>query len=127
MLRVLTVRQPFASLIVHGIKRFETRAWPTMTRGTLLIHAATSRHWFADDCWRWLALHRPDIPKLLKAETIDDLPKGQIIGEVNVTAVHPADPARFSEFERHLGIFGPDTFAWELQSALEPEKKGQQS
>src|ERR1700730_8096840 len=29
MLRVLTVRQPFASLIVHGIKRYEERTTTT--------------------------------------------------------------------------------------------------
>jgi len=118
MLRVLNIRQPFASLIVHGIKRYETRARPTTTRGTLLIHAASSLHWFGVDTWRKLALHRPDVAKLLKAQSLDDLPRGHIIGEVNVTAVHNADPDRFTEFERHLAQFTPDTFALELTNPL---------
>lgn len=37
--RVLSVRQPWASMIVHGIKKIESRSWRTHWRGTLLIHA----------------------------------------------------------------------------------------
>src|SRR5262249_14891229 len=36
----LTVRQPYASLLVLGFKEFECRSWPTRHRGPLLIHAA---------------------------------------------------------------------------------------
>lgn len=38
----LTVKQPFASLIVVGIKDIENRTWPTKFRGRVLIHAAKS-------------------------------------------------------------------------------------
>lgn len=37
--RALTVRQPWAGLIVAGIKGVENRSHPTSYRGTLLIHA----------------------------------------------------------------------------------------
>ena len=37
--RVLTVRQPWATLIATGRKRIETRAVPTKYRGPVLIHA----------------------------------------------------------------------------------------
>lgn len=39
-IRALTIRQPWAALIAHGIKRVENRTWGTAWRGTLLIHAA---------------------------------------------------------------------------------------
>ncbi len=37
--RVLTVRQPWATLIATGRKRIETRSMPTKYRGPVLIHA----------------------------------------------------------------------------------------
>lgn len=36
----LSVRQPWASLIVAGIKRVENRTWTTDYRGPLLVHAS---------------------------------------------------------------------------------------
>ncbi|KAM7462563.1 hypothetical protein LguiA_030684 [Lonicera macranthoides] len=36
----LTMHQPWASLLVHGIKRIEGRSWPSPVRGRLWIHAA---------------------------------------------------------------------------------------
>lgn len=39
-MKVLTVRQPWASLIVHGIKNIENRTYVTKFRGWLLIHAS---------------------------------------------------------------------------------------
>ncbi len=35
----ISMHQPWASLLVHGIKRVEGRAWPTEHRGTLWVHA----------------------------------------------------------------------------------------
>ncbi|PKA56492.1 hypothetical protein AXF42_Ash015265 [Apostasia shenzhenica] len=37
----LTMHQPWASLLVHGIKRIEGRSWPAPLRGRLWIHAAS--------------------------------------------------------------------------------------
>ncbi|CAN0031689.1 unnamed protein product [Scytosiphon promiscuus] len=36
----LTMHQPWASLLVVGVKRVEGRSWPTEHRGVLWIHAA---------------------------------------------------------------------------------------
>ncbi|OMP11014.1 hypothetical protein CCACVL1_00727, partial [Corchorus capsularis] len=37
----LTMHQPWASLLVYGIKRIEGRSWPAPVRGRLWIHAAS--------------------------------------------------------------------------------------
>ena len=42
-LTCLTMHQPWASLLVYGIKRIEGRAWSTEHRGSLWIHAAAKR------------------------------------------------------------------------------------
>ncbi len=39
-MKTLTVKQPFASAIVHGIKDVENRNWSTDYRGPVLIHSA---------------------------------------------------------------------------------------
>jgi hypothetical protein len=36
----LSLKQPWATLLVHGIKTIEVRRWPTVRRGRILIHAA---------------------------------------------------------------------------------------
>jgi hypothetical protein len=40
MYRVLSIRQPWAWLIVQGLKDVENRTWATPYRGPLLIHAS---------------------------------------------------------------------------------------
>ena len=36
----LSLKQPWAALLVHGLKTIEVRSWPTARRGRILIHAA---------------------------------------------------------------------------------------
>ncbi len=36
----LSIKQPWATLIVHGLKTIEVRRWPTARRERILIHAA---------------------------------------------------------------------------------------
>lgn len=38
-MKALTIKQPWATLIMQGDKRFEFRSWQTKYRGDLLIHA----------------------------------------------------------------------------------------
>ena len=38
-MKVLTIKQPWASLIMLGLKKYEFRSWKTDYRGELLIHA----------------------------------------------------------------------------------------
>ena len=39
----LSMHQPWASLLVHGFKRFEGREWTNKYRGPLWIHATTKK------------------------------------------------------------------------------------
>ncbi len=39
-LYALSIKQPWAALLVHGRKTIEVRSWPTARRGRILIHAA---------------------------------------------------------------------------------------
>lgn len=42
-MRVLSIKEPFATLIKDGVKRIETRSWKTNYRGELYIHASLTR------------------------------------------------------------------------------------
>ena len=39
-MKVLSIREPFATLIANNIKHIETRSWKTNYRGELFIHAS---------------------------------------------------------------------------------------
>src|SRR5437762_3212572 len=36
----LSLKQPWAALLVHGLKTIEVRTWSTFRRGRILIHAS---------------------------------------------------------------------------------------
>ena len=58
-MRILTIRQPWAHLIVRDGKDIENRDWPTKYRGPFLVHAAQRID--LDGCKR----HRIDPDKLV--------------------------------------------------------------
>jgi len=43
-MKALTIFQPYAALIVAGIKDIENRSWSTSYRGSLLIHAGVKAY-----------------------------------------------------------------------------------
>lgn len=41
-MKVLTIKEPWATLIIEGYKAYEFRSWKTKYRGKILIHAGMS-------------------------------------------------------------------------------------
>lgn len=41
-MKVLTIKEPWATLIIEGYKEYEFRSWKTNYRGKILIHAGKS-------------------------------------------------------------------------------------
>ena len=39
-MKVLTLKQPWATLVAEGIKKYEFRSWKTHYRGKILIHTS---------------------------------------------------------------------------------------
>lgn len=56
-MKVLTIKQPWATLIMQGDKRFEFRSWQTKYRGDLLIHAGKG---IDKEAMKRLAKYLPD-------------------------------------------------------------------
>jgi len=79
-MKALTIKQPWASLIAHGIKDIENRTWKTNFRGRIYIHSSTPKKFeiqLNDEQTR-LAL------PVLKDAFSGNLPFGAIIGEVDI-------------------------------------------
>jgi hypothetical protein len=105
-MKVLTVLEPWASLIIHGHKRWEHRSWPTAHRGPLAIHAGRR---FGP--WQRLLCEQMPIERVLSAAGIrrpSDLPFGCILGAVTVIDCVPA-----SELEDGPPLVDSG-FAWRL-------------
>lgn len=77
MSRALSIRQPWAWLIVHGYKDVENRDWPTRVRGRVLVHAGKK---LDREGYNWLRLYHPGIPLPMA----DQLECGGIVGEATV-------------------------------------------
>lgn len=69
-MKALTVKEPWASLIINGYKEYEFRSWKTNYRGRILIHAG-------------LTLEE-DASKNFKDYNLN-YGKGEIIGEATLT------------------------------------------
>jgi len=116
-MRVLSVAQPWAMLLVLGAKRLETRAWQTSHRGPLAIHAARNLSAAA----RALCRQEP-FRSLLRAGGVadwSDLPLGAVVGAVELTdCVRVEDLPPPEEPEASLGDFGPGRWVWRLRRPL---------
>lgn len=76
-IKVLAIRQPWASLVICGLKKIDIRSMNTSTRGTIAIYA--SRTAIRKKDLKWVH-EKYDIP----SDVLDDLPTGMIIGTVNL-------------------------------------------
>ena len=69
MTKALSIMQPWAHLVVAGVKRIENRTWTTDYRGLVLIHASST---YAREARRDLRRMNVSVP--------DILPRGCLIG-----------------------------------------------
>lgn len=91
MIPALSIRQPWAWLIVHGYKDIENRDWPTSFRGKLLVHAGQTmtRKFYEATVGelRLSGLCPADLP------AYEDLPRGGLVGwtrVVDCVTEHPS-------------------------------------
>lgn len=70
-MKVLTIKQPFASLIASGYKEFEFRTWKTKYRGELLIHAGKGVDKKAMEKFKDLNLEYPQGCIIAKVKLVD--------------------------------------------------------
>jgi len=70
-MKVITIKQPFATLIAEGLKEYEFRTWKTKYRGEILIHAGKSIDKKAMERYKHLNLEYPIGCIIAKANLTD--------------------------------------------------------
>ena len=121
MIPALSIRQPWAWLIVHGFKDIENRDWPTNFRGRLLVHAGQTmaRRYYDEVCEELLRMGL--LPASMPA--YEDLPRGGFVGWTRLTnctqhhhspwkqdgshgfVLRDSSPIPFVPFKGRLGFF----------------------
>ena len=105
-MKALTIKQPWASLIIEGYKKYEFRSWKTNYRGKILIHAG-------------LSLEK-DVQQRFKNYNLD-YKLGYIIGEAKIVDCILVD----EKFNNELRKINPlvyarsnhvETYAWKLEN-----------
>ena len=72
-MKCITIKQPYASLIANGYKKYEFRTWRTKYRGEIYIHAGLGIDKEAMKRFEYLNLDYPQGQIIAKAEIIDCL------------------------------------------------------
>ncbi len=99
-MKALTVKEPFATLIAKGIKKYEFRSWNTKYRGDIYIHAGKS---FYENSKDFPFSYRPS--EIIAVATIVDVIK---ITEEIGQKIHNENPKVY-------GLHN-DGFAWVLSN-----------
>lgn len=115
-MKALSLLQPWASLVVLGHKKIETRGWATDYRGLLLIHASSGKKGALVAQLPVISQYIPDFKAL---------PFGAIIGEARLVDVvrlgEDNDAAALSGITLEEGAFGTYTagrWGWVLEDAV---------
>ena len=107
-MKALTILQPYASLIMARLKRYETRSWrPGITSGEVLaIHAGAQ--WYSDTP---LA-----VCNIATRNGVVWFPRGVILGTVKYVGIHSTNMVRdgLSADELQCGDFSDGRWAWEI-------------
>lgn len=70
-MKVITIKQPWATLIAKGLKEYEFRTWKTYYRGDILIHAGKGIDKEAMKRFEYLNLDYPQGCIIAKATIVD--------------------------------------------------------
>lgn len=113
----VSIKQPFASLVVFGLKPLEIRSKRTNIRGRVVICA--SQKPYID------GMFRPDRPGIYLPTALDYVKEmgqlvvyGHAIGMVDIVGCRPMTK---DDESKALVKYAPGLWAWELENAVEIE------
>ncbi|MCI6763720.1 ASCH domain-containing protein [bacterium] len=119
-MKVLSIKEPWASLIMNGTKKIETRSWKTKYRGEIYIHASLSK----------AKITKPEVYELIKDMNFKC---GYIICKCNlVDCIYMTDEyvndMKTNHYEEYIcGHYEVGRYAWIVEDVrvIEPiEAKG---
>ena len=106
-MKVLSIKEPFATLIKDGIKIYETRSWKTNYRGEIYIHASKTIS---------KSENTPKAKKYLKSKINPGyiLCKCELIDCIPMTKEF-IDYIKNNTNENDYGKYSEERFAWKLK------------
>lgn len=116
-MKVLSIKEPWASLIMNGTKKIETRSWKTKYRGEIYIHASLSK----------AKITKPEVYELIKDMNFKC---GYIICKCNlVDCIYMTDEyvndMKTNHYEEYIcGHYEVGRYAWIVEDVkvIEPIK-----
>lgn len=110
-MKVLTIKEPFASLLAQQKKHIETRSWKTNYRGELYIHAGLQKIDFKDE----------RIQNLLALLDDPNLKYGHIIAKCELKDCIYMDESFLKEIEQNpqekiCGEYQLGRYAWVIEN-----------
>ncbi len=111
-MKALTIKEPWATLIIEGYKKYEFRSWKTKYRGKILIHAGMS-------------LERDNVDRFAVYNL--EYSKGVIIGEADIVDCILVDQKLDDELKKiNPLVYGRsghiEKYAWKLENVKKYEK-----
>ena len=111
-MKVLTIKEPWATLIISGYKMYEFRSWKTNYRGKILIHAGMS-------------LEEEYVPRFKEYDL--KYSSGAIIGEATLTdCILVNDDFNRKLLEINPIVYGTSkhtrNYAWKFENVIKYEK-----
>lgn len=115
-MKAISLWQPWASLVILGLKQYETRSWKTSYRGTLVIHAAKTFELTQ-------GISAIEFAALLGWEEMPAFPKGVALGTVDLigccyTTPLLGDEVSLGSPEHIFGNWSPGRYAWKLANPI---------
>ncbi|HEX6548228.1 MAG TPA: ASCH domain-containing protein [Candidatus Dormibacteraeota bacterium] len=107
-MRALSIRHPFIDVILAGTKPVEVRAYATLHRGDLLLHASGSYSYLEKEELARLRAAGHEVPDPTKAT------RGALVGVAQLTDCH-----RMTEADWSRALIAPREgtwWAWELEA-----------
>lgn len=118
-MKAISLLQPWASLVVIGAKKLETRGWYTQERGRICIHASLSRARSFD-----LRDVQPFKKYIDSLGGYENLGYGYLIGEVGIDSIIKTEDirAKLSVEELVFGDYSTGRWAWRLTHPVKYKK-----
>lgn len=108
-MKTLTIKQPYATLIAKGDKRYEFRTWKTSYRGEILIHAGGTVEKEYMKKYECLGYEYPKFRIVAKANLVDCIP---LVGDKNKEIIKE-NPFIYGNNPKRVG------YAWKLEDIEE--------
>lgn len=111
-MKVLTIQEPYATFIMQGMKKIETRSWQTKYRGEIYIHAGKSKTYLRK-------IKDNNIMKLLENTKLNYgniICKAELVDCIYMTNEFINKIKNKKDYEYTLGEYEIGRYAWVLKN-----------